>query len=244
LDPDKYVRERGSEGLQKEIDGAIRYDQLFLQNLGQNHDLKSATGRLAASEELILLLNSVSNPFERDQLMNRFASTAGFPPQVLHDLYRSRQKSSGVVAKTKVQETKIEDAEKGLLQTFLLDPSIALQVLGEFDAQDFDEMSRADLFRQFAQLVSTEANLNAPEIIHSFPTEAQNFMSSLVLDKSAPLPTIDYARDCLRKLRRKRMERNIRQLDQQIEEASKQADQSRLDQLLMRKLELTKATKM
>src|SRR5439155_24992895 len=81
LDPDKYVRERGREGFQKEIDGAIRYDQLFLQNLSQNQDIKSATGRLAASEELIQLLNSVSNPFERDQLMNRFASSAGFPPQ-------------------------------------------------------------------------------------------------------------------------------------------------------------------
>src|SRR5207247_6999296 len=125
LDPDKYVRERGSEGFQKEIDGAIRYDQLFLQNLSQNHDIKSATGRLAASEELIQLLNSVSNPFERDQLMNRFASSSGFPPQVLHDLYRSRQKRSTTAGNRKVTEEKLEQVEKDLLQVFLLNPETA-----------------------------------------------------------------------------------------------------------------------
>ena len=243
LDPDKYIRERGLPAFQQEMDRAYRYDQLFLQNMAAAHDLKTAAGKLAATEELMGLLTAIRNPFERDQVMNRFASTFGVSSQVLQDQYRRKTKSARTAAPTVQEQQKMEEAERGLLQILLLDPEIGAIVLTEFDAQDFEELSRADLFRQLAQIVLSSQIRNTAEIIHSFPTELQSFLTAMVLDVAAPIPSLEYARDWLHSIRMNRKERLRRRLDLEIEEARSSGDLERVDQLLIQKLELGRESK-
>ncbi len=229
LDPDKYVRERGRDAFKQEIEKALSYDQLFLQNLGQSHDLKSATGKLAAAEELAAFLMSVSNPFERDQLVNRAATVLlGVPPQVLQDLYRSKQRAAGRTAKPAPAPPKIDEAERKLLQIFLMDPGIAFAVFQKFEPAHFEELSRADLFRQILQMVTVDQTVSTEDIIHSFPAETQSLLTSLVLEIEAPSPSIEYALDCLAKLNRKAIERRTREMDAEISSADDEQLQERL----------------
>jgi len=243
LDPDKYIRERGLAAFQEEMDRAYRYDQLFLQNMSTAHDLNNAAGRLAATEELMGLLTAIRNPFERDQVMNRFASAFGVSSQVLQDHYRRKAKSTRTAAPSVQEQQKMDEAERGLLQILLLDPEIAAMVLTEFEAQDFEDLSRADLFRQLEQIVLSSQIRNTAEIIHSFPTEIQSFLTAMVLDGAAPTPSLEYARDWLHSIRMSRKERQRRRLDLEIEEARSSGDFEKVDQLLVQKLDLGRESK-
>src|SRR5262249_23271259 len=235
LDPDKFVRERGTEAFQQEIEKSLRYDQLFLEHISQSHDLKSPNGRLAASHELQELLQSIANPFERDHIMNRFASVLGVSTHLLAEQYRSRQKSVKATATPKPEQEKLEGVEKRLLQIFLMSPEIATQVFPEFDPEDFEDLTRADLFRQLQQMIQPDQALQTAEIIHAFPHETQDLLTSLVMDQEAPAPSPDLAREWVAALRLNRKQRQMRNLGIEIEDAKRTGDNEKLDLLLQQK---------
>ncbi|HEY4492254.1 MAG TPA: hypothetical protein VI958_09680, partial [Acidobacteriota bacterium] len=108
---------------------------------------------------------------------------------------------------------------------------------------DYQQFSRADLFRQLDQIITTEENLNTAEVIHAFPADVQNVLTSLVMEVDAPTPTLAYAQDWLRKIRDSQKDKQRQQLNTSIEEATKASDQDKLDQLLKQKLDLGRETK-
>ncbi|HJZ12792.1 MAG TPA: DNA primase [Acidobacteriota bacterium] len=243
LDPDKLVRERGAAEFESQIQNALRYDQLFLGHLAEAHDLRTSAGKLAATEDLTGLLAAVANPFERDQLINRFSSVVAIAPQIIQDHFRRKTKLTARATGSKVEQQKIEESEKGLLQIFLMAPEIAREMLPQLMESDYQQFSRADLFRQLDQIITTEENLNTAEVIHAFPADVQNVLTSLVMEVDAPTPTLAYAQDWLRKIRDSQKDKQRQQLNTSIEEATKASDQDKLDQLLKQKLDLGRETK-
>lgn len=229
-DPDQFVREQGALAFQAEIDRALAYDELFLQSLAEKHDLKTPGGKLAAADELIALLASISNPFEREQVMNRFASSTGISTQVLQDLFRRRQRGTSPTPKTKIEMQKIPEPERHLLRIYLSSPEIAATVLPEMNQQDFDELVFLDIFRQIGE--------GSDNLLSSLPSEHQNFLTSLILDQEAPEPSIEDARHWISALRQVRTERILRQMNLEIEKTA--ADQ--VDDILKQKLELARQT--
>lgn len=243
LDPDSFLRKYGSEEFQSQLENALRYDQVVMKSLREKYDLSTSNGRLAASEELINLLEAVTNPFEQIEAMKKFALAVGIPPELMHDLYRKRRRTGGLATSSRTTK-KLGSLERDLLQIFLLDPDIGRQVLPEFEEEDFEGMTRADLFRQLKDILTSQEQISTAELIHSFSAEDQTLLSALALQDAAPTPSADYARDWLySKIRKIRNERLSRQLDQQIEEAKVAADQNLLDELLAKKLELSKGSK-
>jgi DNA primase len=232
FDPDQLIRERGAEAFQIEIERAIRYDQLFLQNLSQKFDLKSPTGKLAAAEDLIGLMSVISNPFEREQLMNRFASSFAIATQVLQDLYKRKQKSPAGTIKRDTVEQKVQKPEKELLRILLMKPASGLELLPQLTNEDHQELTLSDCFTQIHQLLLNDPELNTAELIHSFPSDLQSFATALVMNQEAPAPTLESAYDSVRSIRQARQDRVLRRLTLEIEEATKSGDLERLNTLL------------
>ena len=242
-DPDQFIREKGAGAFQSEIDRALSYDQLFLQTLAEKHDWKTPGGKLAAADELIGLLSSITNPFEREQVMNRFASSTGISTQVLQDLYRRRQRGAAPSPATRTEMQKIPEPERHLLRIFLSNQEIAALVFPEMDEQDFDELVFAEIFRQFEQKVLSEEREGAAhEILRNLPPETQNFLTSLILDNEAPDPNIEDARHWVQAIRQGRTERILRQMNLEIEEAKKAPETDKLDEVLRQKLDLARQT--
>ncbi len=243
LDPDTFIRERGGQEFQNEMDHAIRYDQLLILHLEQKYDLKTSTGKLSASDEIFGMLEAVTNPFEKVKLMKDFAVKVGISPEMMHEQYR-RKKKTGTVERSSISRMDLSGTERRLLQIFLLAPAIARQLLAEFNDEDFEELSRADLFRQLQQITLTNEDVTTVEIIHSFPPEIQRLLTPLIMDEGAPEPSLDLAKEWLnQKIRRTRKGRSARKLDLEIEEARKKSDHTLLDELLSRKLALTRESK-
>jgi DNA primase len=244
-DPDQFIRERGADALQKEIEQALRYDQMFFNNLAQKHDLKLPSGKLAATDELITLLGVISNPFEREQLLNRFASSFAISTQVLLDLLKRKQRIRSAEPKTEINKTNVPKPEKELLQILLMNPKVAMEVFAQITTEDAAELNLADCFTQLQQEIEDNPELSSAELIHHFQNDAslQSFMTSLAMDQEAPEPTLENALDKIRSIRLIRKDRILRSLNMEIEEALKSGDSERLDSLLTTKRDLGLQTK-
>jgi DNA primase len=212
LDPDTFIRERGPEQFQNEINGALRYDQLLIRTLEQKHDLRSPTGKLAATEELMVFVEAIANPFERLEIANKFAQSIGVAPNLIHEQFRKVRKVSHL--KSSAPPKTAADVEKSLLQIFCLDPLIAREVLAEFQEEDFEELSQPDLFRQLKELVNSEENLNSADLIHHFPADVQKRLTALIMESDLPDPSKESAMDWLvHFIRPSRNERRAKRLN-------------------------------
>jgi DNA primase len=242
-DPDQYLREFGLESFQEQVGKAIPYDQLFLNTLVAKYDLKSPGGKLAASDELVGLLSLVANPFEREQIMNQFASSLAVPVQLLQEQFRRRQKSTGAAQRQLPDQQKMNISEKSLLQICLSDLVIARQLLTELTDEDFEEFVRPELFRTLQQCIENMVEASPAEVIHTFPVEQQDLLTALILASDTPAPSLEYGQEWLRKIRATREERFLRQLDNEIEAARQRSDNDALNMLLLKKTQLGRKAK-
>ncbi|MCI0601699.1 DNA primase [bacterium] len=196
LDPDSYIRQRGPEEFQNEIDRSIRYDQMLIRNLEQKYDLKSSTGKLAATEELLGFVDAIANPFEKIDLAKNFAVAMGVPPNLIQEQFRRVRKST-TSKRTSAAPRTVADVERSLLQIFCMDPGIAKEVLPEFQEEDLGELPQADLFRQLKEIVCSGEDLNTADLIHHFPPEVQKFLTGLIMEENTPQPSKENALDWL-----------------------------------------------
>jgi DNA primase len=243
FDPDQFIRDRGANALTSELDAALRYDQLFMNNLAKKHDLKAPSGKLAATDELIGLLAVITNPFEREQLLNRFASSFGISTQILLDLYKRKQKIRSIESRNPKTESNVPKPEKELLQILLMNPGTASEVFSQLNSEDYEELSLADCFTQLQQEIEDNPQVSSAELIHRFPGDLQSLMTSLAMDHEAPDPTVQNALDKIRSIRLIRKDRMLRNLNMEIEEAMKGGDSTKLDALLTMKRDLGLQTK-
>lgn len=242
-DPDQYLREHGLDLFQQQLEKAITYDQLFLNSLITKYDLKSPGGKLAASDELVGLLSLVANPFEREQIMNHFASSLAVPVQLLQEQFRRKQKSGGAAQRQLPDQQKMHMAEKGLLQICLSDLTIARRFLPELTDEDFEEFAKPELFRTLQQCLEQLPESSPAEVIHTLPADQQDFLTALILAADTPAPSLEYAYEWLRKIRATREDRFLRQLDNEIEAARLRADNDTLNMLLLQKTQLGRKAK-
>lgn len=193
LDPDTFIRERGPEEFQNEILRAIRYDDQFLLDLQQKHDLKTSTGKLAASEEVMNFLDAIPNAFERADLLRKFALVVKIDPDLMHDQYRKSRKTTQTKAGM-IASKSIAEIEKSLLRIFLSDLNIAHEVLPEFEEEDLQEVPRV---RHLKEMLATSEEPGPAEIIRQYPTEFQKELTALLLEADVPEPTRESALDWL-----------------------------------------------
>ncbi len=221
LDPDSYIRQRGPEEFQNEIEHSVRYDQMLIRNLEQKHDLKSSSGKLAATEELIGFVDAIANPFERVEIAKNFAVTIGVSPDLIQEQFRKVRKR--VQLKSPASTKNIADIERRLLRIFLLEPEIAKEVLPDFEEQDLDELPQAKLFRELRDLVLNSTAITTDEIIHNFPADIQKSFTALIMEGDDPVPSKENALDWLHSfIRPYRIERQGKSLVLDENEALKQ----------------------
>lgn len=237
-DPDQLLREYGIDFFQQQLEKAITYDQLFLNTLVAKYDLRSPGGKLAATDDLIGLLSLMANPFEREQVMNHFASSLAVPVQLLQEQFRRRQKSGANTQRQLTDQQKMNIAEKSLLQICLSDLAIARHLLAELTEEDLEEFSQPELFKILKDCLESLSDSSAAEVIHTFPADQQDFLTALILAADTPEPSLEYAQEWLRKIRAAKEERFLRQLDNEIEAARQRADNDTLNMLLLQKTHL------
>ena len=91
-DPDEIMRTQGPEVLHEAVKNAIPLTQIIINGLKRSFDLNTANGKVAAAEQAVRLLGTVSNPMLREVYFEEISALLHLPINRLFDFHRRQMR--------------------------------------------------------------------------------------------------------------------------------------------------------
>ncbi|MYC83738.1 MAG: DNA primase [Acidobacteria bacterium] len=238
LDPDAYIRRRGADAYRQLLERAPSDFEYLLARARDKHPLETIEGKVGAIEELLPYLARVSNRIEREEKTRRLAeyfqveetagraappTAAGGGPRKL-ELGRSRKPSLSPVERQLIKVILDLDREAG-------------KIVDQLDrSQVHVGMESEVVFSAMVALYRKEGRVEAERLRESLPGDReQNWISEAVFEVGDQ----EQVDGCLEWLGRKKVQREVARLQQQIEQAERSRDFELVASLHSRKEKLT-----
>jgi DNA primase len=239
-DPDSFVKKRGPEEMARAIEGAIPLMDYFVQKTVGRFSSKGPEAKRRILGEIVPRLRLIGDPIVRDHYVKLVAAKTGVDDGLVEELTRREPPRPWKrAAGPSPLASESPGVERLLLQCLLQDPSLARgfddELLEEIQDGTLRELARAlrdcvqdgvspDPARIQAMLQEAKLGQKAAELMARMDEVGEE------VDR--------ICEDCLRRLRRKAVERKIHSLVSQIEAARARNDEDRLRELEARRAQL------
>lgn len=232
-DPDSFVRERGKEEMDRALDGAIPLMDFFVQKVLERFGESGIEGKSKAVQELLPRLRRLKDPIVQDHYVGLVARRLGVAEGRLEELLR-RPQPEHVPTRVEPRSTTrgMPTAERFLIQCLLRDPSLA-RGLPEDILEEMEDVRLRGLARVFWESAGQAAVVDAAELqARVQDPEAGQVLAELMagLDEVGEDPD-RVCEDCLRDLRRRSLDRRIRELARMIAHARHESNAQQLTDL-------------
>ena len=223
LDPDAYIRRHGVAAYRELLERAPTDFEHLLARARQKHPLETIEGKVAAIEELLPYLARVSNRIEREEKTRRVAEYFQVEEAaVREELHKA---GGGVRRKPELGRSRkpsLSPAERQLIKVILDLDRKAGQVVDQLDrSQVHVGMESEVVFSAMVALYRREGRVEAERLRESLPGDReQNWISEAVFEEGDQ-QQVD---SCLEWLGRKKVQREVARLQQQIEQAERARD--------------------
>jgi len=244
-DPDGFLRKGNLEEFEKRVRNAIPLIDFFFEWLIKTHDMKSIEGKVEVAEEGMALIGKIPNKIRRNFYTKALAERLELPESVLMEKLRSspkdRPRTEGELIKGFV-ERRFPKSEEMVVRLMIhhpeLIPTITEEgVLGEFESPVLQRMAL-----NLESLYQKRGRLGLSEAVGCFEEDLKERLCELAFQES-DIEVGDrekILKDCIQKIRKKRLKRDEGEILREIKEAEKQKGEKGLEALLMRRQELTR----
>ena len=239
LDPDAYIRRRGAAAYRQLLERAPSDFEYLLARARDKHPLETIEGKVGAIEELLPYLARVSNRIEREEKTRRLAEYF----QVEETAVRAElQKAAGGGGRRKLElgrsrKPSLSPVERQLIKVILDLDREAGKIVDQLDrSQVHVGMESEVVFSAMVALYRKEGRVEAERLRESLPGDReQNWISEAVFEVGDQ----EQVDGCLEWLGRKKVQREVARLQQQIEQAERSRDFELVASLHSRKEKLT-----
>jgi DNA primase len=238
-DPDKFTREQGADAYKKLLAQAPPYLD-YLIGRARQMDRSTAAGKVAALNFLMPYVQRLPNRLLRSEWATKIASELRVDEPVLREALRRAavERRSEVKPKAELVGSPVSPAERRLMQMLVEAQGFREQLAHEIISSALHRGLETE--RIFEVLVSKVGEQPEPAQLAAALEERDRRMFFEVLFDNSGEATWEEAESCLGVLRSRRIEEEMRELQQKIE-AKRTADDGReLNRLLARRLELQK----
>jgi DNA primase len=238
-DPDKFTREQGGDAYKKLLAQAPPYLD-YLIGRARQMDRSTAAGKVAALNFLMPYVQRLPNRLLRSEWATKIASELRVDEPVLREALRRAavERRSEVKPKAELVGSPVSPAERRLMQMLVEAQGFREQLAHEIIASALHRGLETE--RIFEALISKVGERPEPAQLAAALEERDRRMLFEVLFDNSGEATWEEAESCLGVLRSRRLEEEMRELQQKIE-AKRTADDNReLNRLLARRLELQK----
>jgi DNA primase len=244
-DPDGFLRKGNLEDFEERVTHAVSLIDFFFEWLMKTHGTKSIDGKVKAAEEGMALIDKIPNKIRKNFYTKILAERLDLPESLLVERLRSSPKD-----RLKAEENvKKQSAERGfpkseelvvrlMIHHPELIPAITEEgILREFESPVLQRMAEnlEGLYQQRGRLDLTEALGRLEEDLKERLCEFAFEQSDLEASNREKI-----LRDCIQKIRRKRLRKDEGNILKRIKEAEKQEEGKRLEDLLIERQELTR----
>ncbi len=217
-DPDLFIREKGAEAYAKQLKEAPDYVD-YLIGRARQMDLSTGEGKLRAVNYLMPYLQKIPNRLLRSEWATRIAQQLRVEEPVLRESLRkaAAERRSEVKTRPELISRTVRPAERRLIQMLAEAEGFRVQLAGRL--QEDRLYVGLETEKIFAALIG--ANLSGEPVqvadLAGMLEERERRMLFEVLFESAIEATWDEAESCLEALHRRQVERELADLQRQIE---------------------------
>jgi len=225
-DPDSYISEKGVESFQALLAHALDPFDYKMGLLAQKNDINTIDGKLLIAEELLALIAKLDNRLERAEYLKRLAGKMKLDED---DLKTELRKI--LVGKPRFLKAVVENATENkngairaqeiLIRFSLEEREILEKVTGLLSPDDFTGIYRK-IFDKLLHLFQKTGKVTPSDLISSLgdELEAGEIISSLLLKREEFSPQMKgkMVDDCIRKLKKGKVEKKLEYLKDLIKE--------------------------
>ena len=234
VDPDTFIQQQGRGAYLAQLKQSRKYLDFLLDRAARGQDLMRDDARREFLRKMLAVAARIPDAAARDQFADRLAHKA----RVTEDVVRMEIRKAAVARRTDVPAvvrptaTTLRDVEKGLLWAIVHAPAEVLPVLHELEPADLEGLTSQGLLQK-----ALRSRDDDPEQVPGLLMERLNDQEAQLLATVASLeqaPQLDL-KECARALRFGRIERQLAEIQREIDGA---AGGDALSQLLRQKNEL------
>jgi DNA primase len=242
-DPDNYIRRHGAAAYQEQLRTSRQYLEYLLDRSAAAEDLSTGEGRLSFLGKMLVVAKRIPDAAQRDQFADRLAHKAQITEEVVRAEIR-KMAVQGQTDRTQLERRmsapgKITVVERGLIWALMREPALALGALSELENDDLDGLATAGILREARSLQGWPAAGIPAALIERLNPGENELVTEIARQTSAPA----HPAECVRTLKRLCCERERAALQLEIsrlQQAGGPENEARIDELGVRKLQLSR----
>jgi DNA primase len=252
LDPDEYIRARGSEGYLKLLKGSQPFLDYIVEQAISAHDQTRPTGKVETINAILPYLRLVKDRIERAEHFERIADRLKIDSRLIREEFKKAAETrlERVSERAVRASIAVKPAERKLLEILLNEAAVRRRMMFEMMEEDYEGLRTARLFRLIFEFERQGAEANYPNLSQALDDEdlARELLPALMIggfdaetpgQKQADRAEREAA-ESLHSLRCAKLAEKQAALQVEINQAQRNNDSARLSELMMKKFELAK----
>lgn len=234
LDPDAFLKTKGTTAYDLLYPGAVSGLKFVIDYLSRGKRLDVPEVKTKVLRAVMDVVEAVPDAIVRSEYLRYTAEHLGVEEALLRSLSRGKPDETAA----RPPETFLP-AEKRLLQILMESAHFRPDVLAELNEEDVAGLKSGPIFAIMLGLFAKNQDVNLSEMQKNIGPELARELSQALLEKR-DTASLDEALDCLCALRIAGKEAEIRRVQAEIAREEKSGERTKLDDLMNRKLELTR----
>ncbi len=256
LDPDEFIRARGAEGYYKLLKNSQSFLDYIVEQAVNVHDQTRPAGKIETVNAILPYLRLVNDKIERNEHVDLIANRLKIDSKLFRDEFRKAAEARQErVSDRALKETlTVKAAEQKLLEILLNYAPIRRRLLQQLTEEDYSGLRTEKLFRLLFEFAEKNVEPNYADLTHALEESgededlARDLLPKLLITKSATDPNDANAlkglwsegAGSLHTLRCERLAEQQAALQMEINQAQRNNDAAKLNELTMMKFELAK----
>jgi len=244
-DPDSFLRKGKLEDFERRVAEALPLVDFFFEHLMKTYDVKSIDGKVKIAEEGVALIGKIPDGIRRDFYLKALAERLDLKESLLYEMLRSSPKGRPKAE----EELKRRFVEKGFAKSeemvvrLMVHHSELIPIISEEGIlKDFESPLLKKVAEGLESLYQKKGRLEIAEALGSFDEDLKGRLCELAFQESGLGGSHQekILKDCIQRIRKKKLERDKNDLLRRIKEAEKLKGEKGLEALLLKRQELVR----
>ena len=244
-DPDEFLRKGNLGDFEKRVAGAVPLIEFFFGWLMKTYDVKSIDGKIKVAKEGVALIRKIPETIRRNYYIKVLAERLDLQESLLYEMLRSSPKDRSKTeedVKKRFMEKKFPKSEEMVVRLMVHHPELIPIVSEEGILREFESPILQKMAEGLEVFYQKKGRLDLTEALGCLEEDLKGRLCEFAFQENGleGENREKILRDCLHKIRKKRLEKDEEELLQRIREAEKQKEGEGLEILLMKRQELAK----
>ena len=244
-DPDSFLRKGKTEELEQGVAEAVPLIDFFFEHLMKTYDAKSIDGKVKIAEEGVALVSKIPDGIRKDFYLRTLAERLDLKESLLHEMARPSSKRRVRVEeelKRSSVEKNLPRSEEMMVRLMIHHPEWMSIISREEILEEFESPQLRKMAEHLVSLYRKKGRLDISEALGSIEEDLKGKLREFSLQESGLEGTDQekVLKDCIQKIRKKKLKRDESDLLKRIKEAEKQKGEKGLEALLLQRQELAR----